>query len=206
MRPWTGLFLIIAALLLGGCDSVSSPVPVGEKAMAIDPEAWEGRWANADGRLDITVVDAAKGLVRVAYAEEGECGEMDMELRSSGEWIFVNVTAKDFAESEGLAKAPCKPAQAGAAGGSTADGSDNEGGYLWGRITQTEKAIVAWSPAPEAFVRLVNSGQVPGTIQDGSVVLGKLEPQHYEIITTSSMGVVMDWEKPLVLYRVESED
>lgn len=189
----------VAAVLLAACDTVSSPVPLGEIPATVDAEHWDGRWHNAEGHIDVTVTDGANGLVRIGYEDNGDYGEMDLEVRRSGDWIFVNVTEKDFAESEGLATSPCTPAEAPQPDLPECD--DVPPSYLWARVSHRDNAIIAWVPDAEAFVRLVEDRLLPGTAEDGSVVLGPLDSGHYRIITSGSHGVLLDWEHPMVLYR-----
>ena len=196
------LALPLAALSLAACETVTSPVPLGEKPAVLETAAWEGRWANADGHLDLLVTDAANGLVRIAYndIEDGDCKDMELQLRTSGEWTFFSVTEEDFERSEGLASSPCSPVSS--TGSGLAPGEESgSASYLWGRVRLSDNAIYAWGPDPEAFVRLVSAGRLPGTVDEGSVVLGLLSPEHYELIISGSEGVVLDWEDPLVLYR-----
>lgn len=207
MNVKTSLAIAAVALSLVACETVTSPVPLGEKPATLVAEEWEGRWANDEGFLDLEVIDAANGLVRIAYdeAENGECREMELQLRtagdSGGEWMFFNVTEEDFERSEGLASSPCTPARPapGTAAPQAEDGATVS--YLWGRVRQSGDAIYAWGPNPKAFVRLVNAGQLPGTVDDGSVVLGPLSAEHYQLIISGDQGVVLEWEDPLVLYR-----
>ena len=203
MRTQTTLALAATALLLAACDTVTSPVPLGEKPAVIKAENWQGRWFNAEGHLDITVVDAGNGLVRIRYDDDGEQEEMDLELRTANDWIFFNVTEQGFEESEGLASSPCSPAQIPKP--DLPECEEQPRGYMWGRIRHTDNALISWSPRPEVFVRLVEQGLIPGTVEEGSVVLGPLSSEHYEIITSGSHGIVLDWENPMVLYRSKAE-
>lgn len=193
--------LSLAALTfsLAACDTVTSPVPLGEEPAVIEAGQWEGRWSNSEGSLTVTVLDAGNGLVRIAYDEDGKHEEMDIELRTAGDWTFINVTEQDFEESEGLASSPCSPADSPKPDLPECD--EQPRGYLWGRIRQTDDALIVWAPEPAVFVRLVEEGLIPGTVEEGSVILGPLTAGHYEIITTGSHGVVLDWENPVVLYR-----
>ena len=206
LRAYLGLGL--AALVLTACDTVTSPVPLGERPAPINAEKWEGRWANAEGYLDLTVVDAKNGLVQIAYQEDGECENLRAQLRTSGEWLFFNVTEADFEKSEGLAGSPCSPADSADPAEHGADGEDEQGeapSYLWGRVLHRGDSIIAWSPSVEVFARLVKQGRLPGTVEDDNVVLGPLGPEHYAVIVSGAHGVVLDWERPLVLFRSPAE-
>lgn len=196
------LALVLVVFSLAACETVTSPVPVGEKPAVLDADKWEGRWANADGYLDLVVTDAANGLVRITYddVQEGDCRELQLQLRTSGEWTFFNVTEEDFERSEGLATSPCWPASSADAALATGEETGSVS-YMWGRVRISDKAIYAWGPDPATFVRLVNADLLPGSVDGGSVVLGPLCPEHYALIISGSEGVVLDWEDPMVLYR-----
>lgn len=189
-------------MFLAACDTVTSPMPLGEKPAVIEAGDWEGRWLNAEGYLDLTVVDGTNGLLRIAYDDDGTHQEMDIELRTAGEWTFVNFTEEDFEESEGLASSPCSPVDSPKP--DLPECEEQPSGYFWGRIRHMDDTLVAWGPEPAAFVRLVEQGLIPGTVEEGSVVLGPLTSEHYEIITSGAHGVVLDWENPMVLYRQKS--
>lgn len=197
------LALACIAAVLGACDTVTSPVPLGQQSAAIEAGDWQGRWYNAEGDLDLEVIDGPAGLVRIAYDDDGEFREMDLQLRTAGEWTFASVTEKDFEESEGLATSPCSPVEAPAT--DVPECEEQPRAYLWARIEMNPDAIIAWSPDAEVFVRLVESGLLPGTVSEGSVVLGSLTAEHYQIITSSAHGVVLDWEHPMVFFRAKPE-
>lgn len=199
MRKSTTWLAVLSALALSACDTVSSPTPLGLEPAAIEAEEWAGRWFNAEGHLDLEVVDAANGLLRVRYDDDGEQREMDLQLRSAAGWTFANVTEEDFEESEGLASSPCSPAETPRP--DIPECEEQPHAYLWARVERNTDAIIAWSPDAEAFVRLVEAGLVPGTVEEDDVTLGPLTAEHYEIITSSDHGVVLDWEHPMVLYR-----
>jgi hypothetical protein len=182
--------LILSCSVLGACSTVSSPVPLGSEPAALDPAAWEGAWSNPDGTLEITVTDATNGLARMIFEEDGEKQELNLVVRQSGEWIFANVTEEDFDDSQGL--------------DGEGDGDSESGeSYLWVRVKLKSGAIIAWDPDAEAFAELVSAGVLPGSVNEGDVVLGALSPEHYEIITSGSHGVLMNWDEPAILYRVQ---
>jgi hypothetical protein len=185
MRILLKLTIAALAVSLTACESVTSPVPLGHNPVSIQEGEWAGRWFNSEGHLDLSVVDAAKGLVQVGYQEDGIQRTLDLQLREAAGWIFVNVTESDFNESQGLGDLQSK-------------------GFLWARIVKDGDMIIAWNPDPDAFVTLVKEGKLPGTVEDGSVVLEPLSAEHYGVITSGANGVVLEWESPVVLYRFES--
>ena len=67
--------LLIAALavLLGGCESVYAPRPMGGEPVVLD-DSWNGTWLVDDGALTTVVRDAQQGLLQVAWVEVGAQG------------------------------------------------------------------------------------------------------------------------------------
>lgn len=174
---------------LAACATVTSPVPLGTEPEALDAAVWEGTWRNDNGSLELTMTDAENGLARIAFEEDGARKILDLIVRRSGDWTIVNVTEEDFEESEGLE-------------GESESDADSGPSYLWARVEMKDGAILVWDPDPAAFAELVGKGVLPGTVAEDDVVLGTLSPEHYDIITSGSHGVLMKWDEPLVLYRM----
>ena len=184
-----GMVCLASMLMLVGCKEVTSPVPFGEQPYAADAEQWTGRWSAGDASLVISVIDAAQGRLHVRLEEPGSAPEdYDVQLRSSGDWIFASVLDTDHPGNHEQADSDA--------------GAESEPRYLWGRVSiGGNDQLVGWDPAPAAFAKLVEAGLLPGTVDDGSVHLGELDPDQYHIITSSSQGVLLDWEHPTVFYR-----
>jgi len=127
----------------------------------------------------IKVVDSEKGFLRFASIKKSdgtlELEEIEVFLRSSGDWIFLNMKDKDNPEISQ---------------------------YLWGRIANKGKQIILWLPDYEKFKALIEEGKFPGEIQDDNIVLGELDPKHYELITSESIGVPFHWDDPMVLNKI----
>ena len=191
MRVPVILVFVVLAMTLTACEMVTSPAPLGEKPVAIEAEEWVGRWSNADGHLDVSVLDAAKGLVTIEFDEDDKTHSLVLQLREAAGWTFVSVTERDFNHSQGLGESALE----GSAGKPVLDA------FLWARIVKNGDSIIAWSPAPEPFVVLVEKGLLPGHVDEGSVALGAMSDEHYRIMTSGEHGVVLDWENPMVLYR-----
>jgi len=189
-NPLMAIFLrtaiTVLAIFLNACDTVSSPVPLGVEPAVIDAAEWSGQWFNADGRVDITVVDAAKGLVHIDFREDGKADTLDLQLRKFNGWIFASVSEQAFDQSQGLEGA-----------------SSETESYLWARLVRHGKTIIAWIPKAEKFATLVEKGLLPGRVEDDNVILGPLNQEHYRILTSEDHGVLLDWEHPTVLYRVK---
>jgi hypothetical protein len=175
--------LVLAVLILlttCGCNAVISKRPVGEKSAKIMAKDWEGNWLSPDGPAKVKVVDPDKGIIKVFWLEDDKEGKPGMktaevELRQSGEWLFANTRAEDKGESRG---------------------------YVWARIKNEDRQIIAWLPDNKAFARLVKDGVLPGKNDGDDMILDELKPQHLQIITSGERGLLFEWDKPAVFVKV----
>jgi hypothetical protein len=173
--------LAIAGLLLAtvcGCSSVKSRRPIGEKPARIVAREWAGNWVTPDGSVEVKVIDAEKGMLKVFWLEDDNQGIpamkiAEVELRESGEWLFANT------REEGKAR-----------------------GYLWGRIKNEDRQIIVWSPDDRLFAQYVRNGVFPGRLDGDEVILEELKPQHLKIVTSGEKGVLFSWDKPIVFIKV----
>ena len=175
---------ICVALMLG-CDVVYTASPIGEKPAVISSEDWEGVWidvTSGDGSpipIGIEVQDEANGEIRLVLTENAENGDFEREsprvyLRKWEGWLFCS-----FKEEE------------------------EDQHYAWVRLENQEgEIILIWVPDEGKFEALVKGAVLPGTIENGDVILGELTAEHMELITTSSKGVLFDWENPMIFLRI----
>ena len=173
-------------VLTFGSAAVYTSKPIGEKPAVISSEDWEGVWM---GRgivkglaINIEVLDEDKGVVRAVWIDDLGNGKFKLQdhevnLTESGEWRFFSLEEKEPEESE-----------------------RNER-YLWGRLQNGDGLIGIWLPDAAKFEALIEEGILPGTVENGSVILGELTAEHMELITTSEEGVLWEWGKPLILFR-----
>ena len=106
-------FVGMILLTTWGCNAVISKRlvgEVGERPAKVAAKEWEGNWVTADGAVKVKVVDADKGILKVAWLEDDKQGNSalktaDIEVRESGGWLFANTKEEDKGR-----------------------------GYLWGRI------------------------------------------------------------------------
>ena len=63
--------------------------------------------------------------------------------------------------------------------------------------------IILWEPDASRFRVLVEEEILPDTVEHGDVILGNLTAKHIEVITTSSEGVLFDWDESMNLLRIE---
>ncbi len=178
---WLTMFALIVALGgLAGCTGVDSREPVGTAPAVLAPEEWNGTWMiPQQGSLFINVLDGDEGLVQIAVVEKKDeklvLKSFDAQIRESGSWSFVSLKAEP-----------------------------EDTTYFWMRIRNENGQITLWLPSAGKFAPLVKEGVLPGEVADkGKVTLGKLTDEHLRIITSCEKGVLMEWEHPLILYRMK---
>lgn len=174
------ILVLCAVALAAGCSGVYSPVPVGDKPTNIEDtsEEWQGTWVHPAGALYIKVMDAANGVLKVAWIDDRQ-GDLVLDtasvfLRDGGGWTFASIMP----------------------GGATDDTP-----YLWGRIEMGKRLAIFWMPDVDKFEALVREGKIPGEVEGNDVVLGRLTSSHLELIASETSGVLFDWEEPLVLMK-----
>lgn len=191
------LSLTIAVLLLCGCGVVVSPRPVGDSPLNIQEQIseWDGTWLTSEGVVAIKVVDATNGIIEYSFGGTNQ-GKGNFEsgsvlLREGGGWIFANYEVVD---------------------------GTNTLGYLWGKIDKSPRQILLWPPNSEKIEALVESGQLPGTIEypkdkrtgqsvkgplslGKATTLGSLTAEHLQVITSETNGPMVNWQNPMTLIK-----
>jgi hypothetical protein len=181
--------LVLAPLLLGGCNAVLVKEPMGDTVVSLDPAIWQGTWASSEVVILTTVLDSEKGLLQAAWVERGAEGEgasfesANGMVRQTGDVFFLSM--------ENAPEEPLDP---------TAAPVTPE--YIWGRIENEGKRIILWWPDVEQFQRAVEDGRLPGTVTESEdVVLGPLDPAQLELINSPG-GNLLSWSEPLVFVRI----
>lgn len=173
------LVLTLIGLSVVGCNAVYTRQPVGEKPMSLTAtvEEWEGTWLVSDGAVTVKVKDASQGVLSIGWFEEqGNTLKQhteDVYLRDAGDWSFASLRDQD------------KP-----------------GLYVWGRIKKNNRQIFVWSPDSQKLSELVKAGTLPGTMQEGDLLLGNLGARELQILSSETHGVLFEWSDPLVLTKI----
>jgi len=173
--------LALAGLILlttCGCNAVISKRLVGERPAKVAAKEWEGNWVTTDGAVKVKVIDADKGILKVAWLEDDKQGNpalktAEVELRESGGWLFANTKEEDKGR-----------------------------GYVWGRIRNEDGQITVWNPNDTLFKQLMKEGVFPGKVDGDEVILDGLKPQHLKIIISGERGVLFSWDNPTVFVKV----
>lgn len=177
----TRVLCVCSFFLLTACSSVYSINPVGEKPVHLELDEWNGNWLGANGVMTIRVKDAEHGILQVAWIEDMELLQYQVQLLESGDWVFFNLREEE-----------------------------DDDGYFWGRVKKDSNSIILWDPEISKFRTLVEAGTLPGEVKksgkdneyDSDVILGELTVEHLQIITSEKNGVLFDWDDPLVLIKL----
>ena len=191
------LSLTMAVLLLCGCGVVVSPRPIGDSPLNIQEQIseWEGIWLSSEGAVAIKVADATNGIIEYSFGGTNQGGgnfeSGSVLLREGGGWTFANYEVVD---------------------------GTNSLGYLWGKIAKSPRQILLWPPDSEKIEALVESGQLPGTIEypkdkrtgqpvkgplslGKAITLGDLTSEHLQVITSETNGPMINWQNPMTLIK-----
>ncbi len=170
-------FTLLLGALIFGCATVSSVEPVGERPKEISQNEWTGTWIHKDHCITIKVLNEQKGLLQIAWVEEKEGGfhleSHEVAIRESGEWIFGNVKGKGDAAS-----------------------------YCWALMKKDPGQIIAWTPDPAQFRKLVQAGILRGKVERYDIILEKLTPDDLKGILSGDNGVCFEWQDPVVFFRI----
>jgi hypothetical protein len=172
-----GFFALLLGALIFGCATVSSVEPVGERSKEISQKEWDGTWIHKDHSITIKVLNEQRGLLQVAWVEEKE-GSLTLEshqvaIRETGEWIFGNIKEKEDAAF-----------------------------HYWALMKKEAGQIIAWTPDPSHFRKLVQTGVLRGKAERYDVILEKLTPDDLKGILSGDKGVCFEWQNPVVFFRM----
>ena len=173
------LILIAGCLLGSGCAPVRSLHPVGLQPVNLKDveEEWAGAWSTSDGdTVLVSVADAEKGRLRLTYLEgKGtEVRSVEAELRETGSTRFFNARDQDHPQPER---------------------------WLWARLDQEGRQIVAWLPRNERLKEAIDKGDLAGTApKQEEVILGELNESQQRRLAEEDSPLYR-WDKPLVLFK-----
>lgn len=195
MRGWmrAAMTTVAACVLLGvvaGCESVSSPIPLG---VPVAPQADElsnlsGTWLSDDGHA-ITVRQRAGGELRIAWIEDGGKGEeFEFKLRQFRGLLtledggyFVNLLSAD-------------------------DDPSVKQRYHFMRIVGNAERMLVLQPAKvDVWRAAVEDGMLPGKVVKGEhsldVPLSASAEQLSDFVTEANVRSLFDGDKPMILRR-----
>lgn len=179
MRQMGQCMLGVLLVTMVGCDMVYSKEPMGLEPVKLDPADWDGTWAFRDGTAYMKVLDSKAGLLQFCGLEQKDRIKLesyDVHIRKAGDMVFASAKDEDDPEQ-----------------------------YVWFLISQDDGQIIVWLPERDAFRELAKAGKLPAETTSDSVTLGKLEPEHYEVIAqeADAHGELFDWKEPMALVRLQ---
>ena len=89
--------LLLASMLLVGCNAVLVKEPMGDTVVKLDPATWQGTWVTDEVVILTTVLDSDKGLLEAAWVERGPEGKganfesVTGMVRQTGDMLFLNI-------------------------------------------------------------------------------------------------------------------
>ncbi|XCN72846.1 MAG: hypothetical protein Q3M24_21590 [Candidatus Electrothrix aestuarii] len=188
------VFLLIVTVcfltFLAGCAVVTSENLIGDTAVQLSPEAWNGTWKNEETALQFKVIDPENGLLKIAWFEEKDNElqpeSLTVQIRKGEQWEYLNLLEGSLYNDLALEK------------------------YCWGRIEKEEKRLLFWLPNPERFELAVQSDML-----QGKVIKTKKEnsPSTHVRLNASSQKLIQQvesnggdyflWDKPLTFIKID---
>lgn len=177
------------------CSNIRSKQLVGAEPVnlaGLKEKGWDiaGRWTDSDGNtVEITVIDAKKGVVQYAPLKQGDSAPTQWMLRQSGDYYFANIWDEKSKESRWL--------------------------MLGGNGNQ----IFAWEADREAFRKLIAEGKIKGANdpepkadapprkhkQAPGAVIDDPKGEWVNKMIAGEFGVLVDWRHPRVLTRAATK-
>jgi hypothetical protein len=179
--------LLLIAVLIGGCSTVSSKAPVGDPALADDAKKLAGIWMTADG--DPFFVQHIDGNeVRIATVEWNKA-ESRFELEEAKAFL----TQDDDRQFINLADL---------------DADEESPGDSFARVTGLDdRSIVLLFPRVDAFAKAVEEGVLKGAIKQQpngkTVQLESTTEQLNSFVDPDKVGEQFDAESAFPLQRVQ---
>jgi hypothetical protein len=175
MKKLAFLLFVWGVFAATGCNAVYAPNPMGDEPVYLNRGKWEGTWTDGEECAIFKVLDAQKGILRIAWIEDSQ-GQLkyetrDVYLRNAGEHMFASIKEKES--------------------------------FLWAKVKRTGEQVVVWDPDVEKFKAMVREGKLPGKIDDNNnIILDDLTPEHVSIIASESEGLLFDLQNPQAVIRI----
>ena len=177
MKTMNFLASVVFGLFLSGCAVVQSDKAIGEKAVTVNADDWDGVWTFNGGALNAVVVDKDKGLLEIALVERKD-GKFEMNT------YRVGIMKQDDAIIANL------------------EDPNEKGKFSFGRISINPDEIIVWIPNFARFKELLEKNKLPGIMVDEhKILLEKLGAEHMKIIADVYDGSIFSLDNPIVLKR-----
>ncbi|MCI5208171.1 MAG: hypothetical protein D3910_05140 [Candidatus Electrothrix sp. ATG2] len=182
------LLLIVSTFLLTGCAVVTSDNIIGNAPTQLSPENWNGTWRNEDTVLQVKVLDAENGLIKIAWFEDKDkdlqADSITVQIRKGEKWEYLTLLEGSIYKDIGK--------------------------YCWGRVKKESKRLLFWFPDPERFEQAVQAkiltGEVMKTKKENTPSTHiKLSGPAQDIIrqVESGKGDYFLWDTPLTFLKID---
>ena len=190
MKTIIGL-LLVSAIVISGCTSVTSVNQLGTKPVKLDSEEWDGTWSNAKGQMFfIKVKDPAKGILRVAYVEHKKgdfrISKFDMAVKEGKSSKFCNIQVKGIVpEDEEELK-----------------DKEYAGSYYWMLIENKKNTMIVFFPNDEKIGELIKEGKIKGVKKKSALILQGTSEEITKFVESQKNGELYEWKEPMTLRRM----
>ncbi len=217
MKPVTGA---VFALLFAGCSAVYVAVPIGDRPLDVSESTDElnGTWVNPEfPALNVKVEDATNGFLRVRYVDdEGgkpELSEFDVYLREGAGKTYASARMRAstnenaylwfrFEKSERSVFLWLPDAVKFAR---LTDARVFPGTVEKERIPKTISFSATFTGGEEINTEKLFGNAVTNAYHESdtlTVRLNALSTNHLDLIASERSGVLFEWEKPIVFFKL----
>jgi len=196
MKRMSGVVFLFFVVALAGCEVVSTPKPLGDEVVKLDPATWQGTWLSDGIVVLTTVLDRGKGQLQAAWVERGMAGAkfelVTGTVRRTGNVTFLSMERKQFKETgEGAATAQ-----------EQGEPAVEQPEFLWARIENDGRRVILWWPDTEQIRLAVNDGRLQGVIKkDKDIILQQPDAAQLKLINSPAANL-MRWSQPVVFIRI----
>lgn len=184
------MMAMLLGCLLVGCTAVVTKTPIGNSAVKIQAEEWDGTWACEDDVLIVKTIDESKGLLKVALIREKDgifsLQQGQISLKHLGDNKFLNIP---FAEIAGKKELKDKFA----------------GYFVWAKFTRQGENLIVWIPDAESIKKLLTKKELIGKEEKDIIILEGSADQLSKTIE-KQINSIIEWKHPGVYTRIKKRD
>ena len=189
MKTLSGLLLI--AVILSGCVSITSKHQLGTKAVELDADKWNGIWSNGkDQVFYFKVKDAKKGILRIAIVadkkDDFKLYKFDAVVRQGDSLKFLNILVKDVVDKD---EEELKD-------------KDYADSYYWVLVEDKNDHIMIFFPNSEKIAELIKSGKLKGVKKKSTLILQGSSEEVTKFVESKKNAELFQWKEPMPLRKI----
>ncbi len=175
--------LVIAAVFLCNCSSVSTPYPLTSKPTAIDKKEFEGSWLVDDGQKILQVKFADDGVAHIAGLDWKD----DHFEMVRGEMVIVEGNEHNFLSIRFEEKAKW------------------EDSYFFVAYKFSDQGdLVFWVPKAKEFNKAIQKKLLRGEGKDSVSITSSVE-ELLKVLNNPGDLILFDYKSPMVLRKIAKE-